>query len=87
MSRRLNNDCDRLLSYFFLQFVFLSPDAKTPPSQDKVLSWLDLQEIGKSCSDDLVDEVEKNAAANSACLVIYTSGTTGAPKGKQASWQ
>jgi len=64
----------------------MAPEAKTPASQDKVLSWNDLQEIGKSQGNELVDAAEENAAANSACLIIYTSGTTGPPKGKQTGW-
>ena len=51
------------------------------PTQEGILSWQQILEIGKKEEDDEVNERLKQIAVNQCCVLVYTSGTTGAPKG------
>ena len=51
------------------------------PTQEGILGWKELLEIGKKESDDEVNERLKKIAVNQCCVLVYTSGTTGPPKG------
>ncbi len=56
------------------------------PTQQGVLSWKELMEIGeKEGSDEALDERIKQIAVNQCCALVYTSGTTGTPKGVMMS--
>ena len=51
------------------------------PTQEGILGWKELLEIGNKESDDEVNERMKQIAVNQCCVLVYTSGTTGPPKG------
>lgn len=51
------------------------------PTQDGILSWQELLELGKKESDDEINERMNQIAINQCCILVYTSGTTGPPKG------
>ena len=51
------------------------------PTQDGILSWQELLELGKKENDDEINERMNQIAINQCCILVYTSGTTGPPKG------
>jgi len=55
------------------------------PTQDGILSWQELLELGKKESDDEINERMNQIAINQCCILVYTSGTTGPPKGVMMS--
>ncbi|XP_026473981.1 very long-chain-fatty-acid--CoA ligase bubblegum-like [Ctenocephalides felis] len=55
------------------------------PTDDDVLSWNKLREIGQAESDEQLDYVLKTMGVNQACTIVYTSGTVGNPKGVMLS--
>ena len=55
------------------------------PTQEGVISWKELLEIGKKESDEEFDRRMKQIAINQCCVLVYTSGTTGNPKGVMMS--
>ncbi len=62
--------------------MLLNPEATVPDElRGEVLTWSELEAIGRSESDREVAELERTQAANQAALLSYTSGTTGPPKG------
>ncbi len=62
--------------------MFLNPEATVPSElRGEVLTWDELQAIGRAESGKEVAELERNQASNQAALLSYTSGTTGPPKG------
>ncbi|XP_048402326.1 long-chain-fatty-acid--CoA ligase ACSBG2-like isoform X2 [Stegostoma tigrinum] len=50
-----------------------------------IFTWKEFLELGKSVSDEVLDEVIESQNANQCCTLIYTSGTTGVPKGAMLS--
>ena len=52
-----------------------------PDLAANVLTWDELLNLGRSTSDQLLDERERDQAVNQAAMMLYTSGTTGPPKG------
>ncbi|XP_071575052.1 very long-chain-fatty-acid--CoA ligase bubblegum [Temnothorax nylanderi] len=49
-------------------------------TENDVLSWDDLLNIGKKESEDKLLSVLKTIGANECCVLVYTSGTVGNPK-------
>ena len=50
------------------------------PSHEGVYSWTELMNLGKSLSDEALDQRLQQVAINQCCHLVYTSGTTGPPK-------
>ena len=56
------------------------------PTQEGILSWQELLELGKKESDDEINDRLSQIAINQCCILVYTSGTTGPPKGINESF-
>ena len=56
------------------------------PTQEGILSWQELLELGKKESDDEINDRLNQIAINQCCILVYTSGTTGPPKGINESF-
>jgi long-subunit acyl-CoA synthetase (AMP-forming) len=55
------------------------------PSNENVLSWKQLLEIGEQEDEAELDNRLKMVAINQCCHLVYTSGTTGMQKGVMLS--
>ena len=55
------------------------------PTQEGIVGWKELLEMGKQESDDELELRIKQIAINECCVLVYTSGTTGPPKGVMMS--
>ena len=51
----------------------------------EVMTWAQLQEMGRATPDSELDRIEEEQFVNEACVLVYTSGTTGKPKGVMVS--
>ena len=55
------------------------------PGGQAIVSWPEMVKLGKSQSEDAVDERLANIRPGHCCCLIYTSGTTGMPKAVMVS--
>jgi len=54
-------------------------------TNDGLMSWSQLMDLGRSETDQVLDERLSNIAVNQCACLCYTSGTTGNPKGAMIS--
>ncbi|XP_066152840.1 very long-chain-fatty-acid--CoA ligase bubblegum isoform X1 [Euwallacea fornicatus] len=50
------------------------------PSESDVISWKEILEIGRNCSDGPLEERLSKICINECCTLVFTSGTIGNPK-------
>lgn len=60
-------------------------DGENTRGRPEVVTWAQLQEMGRETPDSELDRIEEEQFVNEACVLVYTSGTTGKPKGVMVS--